>query len=137
MREHLAAVKKPYLDAILDGRKTIELRLARIARPPFRAIERGDRIWFKMSGGAVLAQADAGRVEFFDHLTPEIIKDLRSEYDRSIRGADAYWQTHLNCRCATLIWLENVRAVDPFMPEVTLRTPWLVLNKRLLPADDQ
>jgi len=131
VREHLAVVKKPYLDAILAGRKTIELRLTRTARPPYRAIDRGDTIWFKMSGGPVGVVARAGRVKFLDQLTPERIRDLRARCQPYVLADDEFWRLRCDCRYATVIRLDDVKATESFRPNLSLRSAWLVLKKPL------
>jgi hypothetical protein len=130
MAEHLAVLKAGYLDAILTGAKTVESRLARVRTPPYHAVEPGDVIWFKVSRGPVLARATAGTVRYFDDLTPARIKKLKSRYGRDIMGTDEFWAGRLDCRYATLIWLEDVHPVEPFLPKFRLAGPWLVLKGR-------
>lgn len=131
VREHLAVLKKPYLSAILDGRKTVELRLTRIAAPPFGAIESGDRIWLKQSAGPIVARAGAGHVTFLDRLTPDRIRQLRESCQGHVLATDEFWRSRADCRYATLIRLCEVTAVEPFKPKLLVRTPWLVLKQPL------
>lgn len=51
MDYHLVILKKPYLDLILAGEKTIELRLNRAKRPAGGRVRPGDRLFLKPSGG--------------------------------------------------------------------------------------
>ena len=56
-KSHLVILKKPYLEAILSGRKTIESRFTKTKRPPFGQIEAGDRLFLKLSSGPVCGTA--------------------------------------------------------------------------------
>ena len=57
MNYHLVILKKPYLDLILAGEKTIELRLTRAKRPACGRVRPGDRLFLKPSGGPVCGLA--------------------------------------------------------------------------------
>jgi len=135
VQEHLAVVKKPYLQAILEGRKRVELRLTRRAVAPYRAINPGDVIWFKISAGPVAARARTGKVKFLDHLTPETIRKLRDQCQQYVLATDEFWRSRLDCRYATLIRLDEVTVTEQFKPNLSLRKAWLVLNKPLVHDD--
>ena len=60
--DHLAILKRAYLNLILAGEKTIECRLTRMAKPPFGVVKKGQRIYLKESSGPVRAVARAGKV---------------------------------------------------------------------------
>jgi hypothetical protein len=70
---HIAVLIQPYLDFILQGKKTVESRLTMQARDPFDNIEKGERIYFKQSSGPYRATAIADQVLFEDNLTPRRI----------------------------------------------------------------
>lgn len=108
---HVAILLRPYLDLVLDGRKSMESRLTRTARRPFHAIAPGERIYFKQSSGPFRATAVAGRVRFFDDLTPMKIRQLHREFNRRIRGDAEFWRRKSNSRFATLIELESIEAI--------------------------
>ena len=109
---HVAILLKPYLELILDGRKTVELRLTRTRRVPFRAIEPGDRIYLKQSGGPFRATAIVRRVDFHDDLTPRRIQALQREFNHAIRGGADYWRSKRDARYATLVWLADVESIE-------------------------
>ena len=66
MNYHLVILKKPYLDLILAGAKTIELRLTRAKRPACGRVRPGDRLFLKPSGGPVCGLAMAKNVEYYE-----------------------------------------------------------------------
>ena len=73
---------KNYLDAILNGSKTVESRLTKGRTPPFGCIEPGDKLFFKQSGGPVRAVGIVAAVKSFDNLTPAKIAEIKSKYNR-------------------------------------------------------
>jgi len=127
-REHLAVLREPYLHLILSGRKTIEVRLAKIPLPPFRRVAVGDRIWLKRSGGPVVGRAVAARVEYFDDLTPDRLDLIRDGLAHQTQAAPEFWRTRRDCRYGSLIWLTQVESIPPFRPAKITYAPWLVLS---------
>ena len=59
---HLAIIKRSYLNAIIAGKKTIELRLTKTRTAPFGRICKGDQIYLKASAGPVMATAAVARI---------------------------------------------------------------------------
>ena len=112
MAEHVAILLKRYVKLILEGRKTIESRLTRTTRAPYRAIGPGDRIYFKCSSGPYMATAIADRVTFHADLTPAKIERLKTRYNAAVCGDDQYWQFKSNSRYATFVHLREVQPVD-------------------------
>ena len=125
---HIAILIRPYVKLILDGCKTIESRLTVSPRPPFRAVQTGERIFFKESAGPFFATAIAGEVLCFDHLTPAKLDDLKQRFNHEIRGEDAYWHWKREAKYATLIRLRQVlpTRVGPAM-EPSRGPAWFVL----------
>jgi len=113
---HLAVLKRHYLDAVIEGRKTVELRLARTRAAPFGKVVPRDTIYLKQSSGPVRAVAAAGRVLSLENLTPAKIRALRREHNHLVLGAPDYWRARSSARYATLIWLANVRELAPGDP---------------------
>jgi hypothetical protein len=52
---HLAIFVEPYLQFLLDGKKTIESRFSVNRRAPFNKVSKGDILLIKKSGGPVVA----------------------------------------------------------------------------------
>ena len=113
VNSHLVIVKKPYLELILSGEKTIELRLTRAVRPACGRVSRGDRLWLKASGGPVCGTAIVGDVKYYSDLRPERIAEIRCCYGDRIGGDDAVWAGMMDCRSGVLVWLADVRRIDP------------------------
>ena len=127
---HLAILKKPYLDAILDGSKPIESRLTKTKRPYFHRIAPDDTIFLKQSSGPVLATAKVSKVKYFEDLTPAKITEIKKQYNKDILGSDEYWQSKLDCKFAVLTWLKDVQPIEPVMINKTDWRAWVVLTEK-------
>lgn len=126
---HLVILKKPYLDLILEGKKTIELRLLRTNKEPFAKVKPGDCLFLKQSSGPVCGQAVVSAVKFFDKLTPEKIFVLKRQYNNQILGDDEYWKSKSNCSFAVLVWLDSVRPIEPVWISKKDWRGWVVLTE--------
>lgn len=109
---HVAVLLKLYLDAVLDGRKTVECRLTIQPRVPYDAIEQGERIYFKQSSGPYRATARAEHVIFENDLTPKRIRQLQRDYNDLVCGDSRFWKAKRNSRFATFIWLKDVQPIE-------------------------
>jgi ASC-1-like (ASCH) protein len=129
MNYHLAILKKPYLDAILDGRKTIESRFYHTNQKWLAQVSAGDILFLKVSSGPVMATATVAAVKNFDNLTARQISVLKSQYNQRICGDDLYWQEKMNARFGILCWLKDVKPITPrFITKADWRA-WVVLTQ--------
>ncbi|MEM1446217.1 MAG: ASCH domain-containing protein [Planctomycetota bacterium] len=137
MSIHVAILQKPYLDAVLEGRKTIESRLTKTKREPFEAITTGERLFLKQSGGPFRATALATRVEPFANLTPPDVEWLRQKYQASVGGDDAYWAEKAGSRFAVFVTLGSIEAISvgPNYATQWMRA-WYVLPNSASPLHD-
>lgn len=126
---HLVILKKPYLEAILGGRKTIESRLSKTRHSPFGRVWAGDTLWLKESSGLVCATARAAAVKKYENLTPEQITGLKERYNDQIKGSDEYWQGKMGCKFAFLVWLEDVKSIEPVRINKKDWRAWVVLTE--------
>jgi ASC-1-like (ASCH) protein len=129
MNYHLVILKKPYLDAILAGRKTIESRFYQTKRKWLSQVNAGDRIFLKASSGPVMATATIAELKSFDNLTAPQITQLRQQYNQKILGDQQYWRGKMNSRFGILVWLKDVCPITPrFIRKADWRA-WVVLTK--------
>jgi ASC-1-like (ASCH) protein len=130
MANHLVILKKPYLDAILAGRKKIESRFTRTKRYAFGRVLPGDKLFLKESSGPVCATATVAAVKDFQNLTPRRIIEIKQRYNRYIIGSDEYWRSKSNCRFGLLVWLEDVKSIKPVRIYKKDWRAWVVLTDR-------
>lgn len=112
--DHLAILKKKWLERILSGEKTIESRWYKQKRTPYHNIAKGDIIYLKETGKPVTAKATVQEVLFFDALTEEKLRDILQIYGKQINMAlDAIPQL-VDKKYCTLVVLQNVEKIQPF-----------------------
>ncbi len=128
-RRHLAILTQPFLDLILNGRKTIETRFTKVACAPFAQVKTGDVILLKETSGLVLGEFTAGKVTYYNNMTPDKIQELQS-FSKEI-AADAiadFWETRQNARFVTFIEVKNPKRYDaPFPFPKKDRRGWVIL----------
>jgi ASC-1-like (ASCH) protein len=127
---HLVVLKKPYLDAILAGRKRIESRFSKTRSYAFGRVQVGDKLFFKQSSGPVCATAKVTAVKNFDNLTPKQITEIKQRYNRDIIGSDEYWRSKSDCRFGFLVWLEDVKSIEPVRINKKDWRAWVVLTEK-------
>ena len=127
---HLVILKKPYLEAILDGGKTVESRFTKTKRPYFGRVLPGDKLFLKESSGPVCATAKAAAVKNFENLTPEKIIAIKQHYNHYIGGGDEHWQSKANCKFCVLVWLKDVEPIEPVRIRKKDWRAWVVLTEK-------
>jgi len=127
---HLVILKKPYLDAILAGTKRIESRFTKTRRYNFRRVLLGDKLFLKVSSGPVCAIATVAAIKNFDNLTTKQILELKQRYNHYICGSEKYWHSKMNCKFGFLVWLKDVRAIEPVRIRKKDWRAWVVLTEK-------
>ena len=127
---HLVILKKPYLEVILDGGKTIESRFTKTKRPYFGRVLPGDKLFLKESSGPVCATAKVATVKNFKNLTPKKIIAIKQQYNRYIRGSDEYWRSKANYKFGVLVWLKDVELIEPVRIRKKDWRAWVVLTDK-------
>ncbi len=127
---HLVILKKPYLDAILDGRKQIESRFSKTKRPAFGRVLAGDKLFLKVSSGPVCARATVEAVENFENLTPGQIIEIKRRYNHYIKGSDEYWAGKMSSTFGFLAWLTDVKPIEPVRIHKKDWRAWVVLTEK-------
>ena len=112
--DHLAILKKKWLEKILAGEKTIESRWYKQKRTPYKSIAQGDVVYLKETGKPVTAKADVKDVLFFDHLTEEKIRKIIQEYGSRIGMTEESIARLKGKNYCTLIFVEHPQELTPF-----------------------
>lgn len=131
-KQHLAIFNPPFLDLILEGRKTVEGRFSKVRCAPFGVVKEGDTILMKDSGGPVRGSFLVAKVESFENLAPEKLKELETRYSVPL-CADAdphYWERRHAARFVTLLHVAKpYRFAQPFPFPKKDRRGWVVLDE--------
>jgi len=127
---HLVILKKPYLDAILDGRKQIESRLAKTRRYASGRVLPGDKLFLKVSSGPVCAIATVAAVKNLEWLTPAQITKIKQRHNHDIRGSEEYWRSKMDCKFGFLVWLTDVQPIEPVQIGKKDWRAWVVLTEK-------
>ena len=128
--QHLAILVQPFLDLILRGEKTIETRFTKVKCPPFQKVKEGDIILLKKSGGLVVGEITAGKVEYFSNLTPEKIEALKKYSSEICSDYDPkFWDKRKDSRYVSFIHIASVKKyATPYPFPKNDRRAWLVLD---------
>lgn len=127
---HLVILKKPYLDMILEGRKRIELRLYKTKHPAFGRVFAGEKLFLKVSSGHVSAIATVEKVKTFENLTPGRILELKKRYNHDIGGSDEHWHSKMDSKYCLLVWLKDVKTIEPLRIHKKDWRAWVVLTEK-------
>jgi ASC-1-like (ASCH) protein len=127
---HLVILKKPYLDAILDGRKQIESRFTKTRHHAFGRVLPGDKLFLKLSSGPVCATATVAAVKNFENLTPKQISEIRQRYNHQIMGGEDIWRSKMDCKFGFLAWLQDVQRIQPVRIHKRDWRAWVVLTEK-------
>ena len=128
--KHIAILRQPFFNMILNGEKTIESRWSMNRIAPYKKLNIGDEILLKLTGQPVTATAKVKDVKYYD-LTPEIVEDIRKKFGKEI-GTDKFenWDITLQKKYCTLIWLEDVTRIKPIQVRRSNGAGWIVLNRQ-------
>jgi ASC-1-like (ASCH) protein len=130
VKYHLVILKKPYLDAILDGRKRVESRFSKSNFYTLVGVTAGDKLFLKISSGPVCAVATVATVKNFENLTEEKMSEIKEQYDHLIGGDDKYWQKKADCKFGFLVRLKDVRSIEPVQIHKKDWRAWVVLTEQ-------
>ena len=126
---HLAIFVEPFLQAVLDGRKTVESRFGLTRCSPFGQVAEGDVILLKRSGGPVVGLAMAGTSQYHE-LSPVLLAELRERYaSRLYAEDDDFWAAREGKRYASLIEIALSAEIKPMVVDKRDRRGWVTLTQ--------
>jgi hypothetical protein len=132
---HLAVTAEPYLEWILQRRKTIESRFSLYRIPPYGAVRSGDWIALKRASGPIVGLCRVKNVEFHELNNPTSLS-IRTRYaDKLCAQDDSFWLERARARYVTLIHLGDVYRIAPVWCGKRDRRGWVVLSKLVNKVD--
>lgn len=128
--KHLAIFKGEGAEKILTGKKTIESRFSRAKIAPFGVISKGDLVFIKQSGGAIIGQFRVKKVFYLDGMDEKDFTRIREEYGEQISADTTYWKGKKGARYGTLIFIgDSARFItSPIKPIKKDLRGWMVLE---------
>lgn len=131
----MAIMKKPTIEAILSGKKTVETRFSKHKILPFEAISVGDIVYMKPPGEDIIGQFRVKKVFFYGGLTREDVKKIFSDYGKGINTGDSkmdsqYQKEKEESYFGTLIFIsESERFItSPIKVKKSDLRGWVVLD---------
>ena len=131
-RTHVAIFTPPFLDLILDGRKTIESRWSKMRCAPYGQVQVGDVVLMKRSGGLVAGEFTVAQVESFSDITEELLHKLAARYTKALcaEADEHFWDVRSGSRYGTLLAIASpIRYHRPFPYPKRDRRGWVVLDE--------
>ncbi len=132
---HIAILKKEMLDKILRGEKTVESRWYKNKYTPYNKIKKGDLIYFKYTGGFVVAKANVLDVKQFDSLDKNKIENIFNEYGDGIgitkENRKIFFDNCTQKRYCVLVFFDKVVKVKEFninKKGFGMQCAWLVVD---------
>ena len=68
------------------------------------------------------------KVSFPIIMVKKNIDDIKKQYNQYLLGGDEYWHSKAGCRFAVLIWLKNVRTIEPVKINKRDHRAWVLLT---------
>lgn len=125
---HLGVFIEPFLQYILDGKKTMETRFSIVRCAPYERVEGGDVILLKKSGGEVVGLCQIRSARFY-----KLEKDSWDEiktFARDICAEDPeFWEQRKKASFATLMRIHNVKIITPITVKKRDRRGWVILRE--------
>ena len=132
--DHIAimSTKHDLIGAILSSKKTIESRWYKTKRAPWDKVKKEEWVYFKESGGLVIARAQVEKVLQFDYLTIAKAHQIIEQYGKEILIQDSeVEQWAAGKKYCILIFLKNPETLLPFSIVKTgfgNAAAWLVMD---------
>ena len=126
---HLAVFVEPYLQYILEGKKTVESRFGVTRRVPYERVREGDVVLLKKSGGAVYGICELGQVWSY-RLDPTSWKEIKECFSAVLcLSEDTFWKEKEKASFATLMRIRNTRAFKPISITKRDRRGWVLIKE--------
>ncbi|MGH3631412.1 MAG: hypothetical protein ACRDRL_28735 [Sciscionella sp.] len=123
---HIACMVEPFLDYILEGKKTIESRFSKPLIPPYQRVTVGDVVLLK--SGPIVASFRTTSVDFIE-LNGREFNRLIKDYSAALCANEEFWKVRADKRYATLLGISDVQQLTPLRVNKHDRRGWMVLRE--------
>jgi len=125
---HLAVFVEPYLQDVLDGRKTVESRFSARRCAPYDRVQKGDVVLLKKSSGPIVGLCKVSNAWSYA-LEKGSWREIRREYAVDLCAQDPkFWAQRKDASFVTLMRICEVLPIDPIKVEKRDRRGWVVLQ---------
>lgn len=125
---HLGIFVEPYLQYILDGRKTIESRFSTRRLAPYQHVAPGDVLLLKQTAGPIVGLCQIAHVWFYQ-LDPHSWHVIRTSFAQALCAQDPeFWADRAHASFATLMRIQCIQAIPPITFQKRDRRGWVVLR---------
>lgn len=125
---HLAVFVEPYLQFLLEGKKTVESRFSVYRCAPYERVSEGDLVLVKRSGGPICGVCRVEHVWNYQ-LDPCSWNRIRSDFAAALCAQDpSFWKSREEASFATLMAIRDVRTIAPISVRKRDRRGWVVLR---------
>lgn len=126
---HLAVFVEPYLTFLMNGSKTVESRFSTNKCAPYMSVNEGDAILIKKSGGPVVGICHASYVWNYK-LNRTSLGEIKRLFSSSLCIDDEdFWISKKNSVYATLIKVDHIKSIVPFVVPKRDRRGWVVVSE--------
>lgn len=124
---HLAVTREPFLELMLEGRKTVESRFSMNRCAPYGRVEHGDVVLLKETGGPIVGLCHVSRTWFYS-LDPRSREAIRERFASTMCAESAsFWTERKDKLFATLMRISRVRMINPIRFQKQDRRGWVIL----------
>lgn len=125
---HLAVMRQPYMDYVMQGLKKVESRFSKKICAPYRCVNKGDIVLFKETGGAIRALSRVTEVKYYGYLNQEQTMGLMSNHKEELMLSEDFIEEKRESHFASIFYLGEVLPVPSIKVEKRDMRSWVVLN---------
>lgn len=125
---HLSIFNPPYLDYILEGKKTVESRFSIVRCAPYGRVDVDDLLLLKQSSGPIVGVCRVDRVWSYE-LDPLTFDEIRDKFSGMLcADGSNFWDSRKRAQYATLMRICDATKIKPIACEKRDRRGWVILG---------
>ncbi len=125
---HIAILAQPYLDLVLNSKKTVESRFSADRRAPYQQVNAEDVVLLKQVSGPICGIARVARVWYYE-VNPKVFWSIRCNFGARLHIEDPeMWDRFKKASYATLIQLNNVQRLNPISYVKRDQRAWVIFR---------
>ncbi|MBL8379608.1 MAG: ASCH domain-containing protein [Burkholderiales bacterium] len=127
---HVGVFQEPFLQWILEGKKTVESRFSVNRVAPFGEVREGDVVLLKVTGGPIVGICRTNATWSY-RLDAKTLFQIKQQFSELIGATDdQFWVDRQSARFVTLMSIDKVRKVFPLKYAKSDKRGWVVEKPR-------